>query len=274
MTTRRELDTRLRTLDELAEILSSLKTLALAETRKLTRLQACQAGVADAVERTAADFFRYYRNIPALDGQTAVVVAVGSERGFVGDFNKRIIAAWPREARMLAVGQRLYNQCQGDARLAGWLEGAVVAAEVEPTLDRLIESINELNESQGRLRIGAIHNMPGEADVRLAPIFPPFRGRDCVPAAGYPPRLYLKPSEFLRELLKHYLFATFRAVLLDSLLAENEARMQHLENAVRRLEEQQASLTRHRQLLRQEEITQEIEMILLSAEVVGIDVDR
>jgi F-type H+-transporting ATPase subunit gamma len=49
-------------------------------------------------------------------------------------------------------------------------------------------------------------------------------------------------------------------------MAENQRRMQHMDAAVRRLELTCADLLRRRNILRQEEITEEIEVIMLSVE--------
>ena len=56
--------------------------------------------------------------------------------------------------------------------------------------------------------------------------------------------------------------------VLYPLMAENRRRMQHLEGAIRRLEERTSELALKRNALRQEEITEEIEVILLSARAV------
>ena len=49
--------------------------------------------------------------------------------------------------------------------------------------------------------------------------------------------------------------------------AENQQRVRHLEGAVERLDDQLGTLERRRHRLRQEEITEEIEVILLNADV-------
>ncbi len=49
-------------------------------------------------------------------------------------------------------------------------------------------------------------------------------------------------------------------------MAENQRRIQHLEGAIQRLEEKNENLARKSRTLRQEEITEEIEVILLSVE--------
>jgi len=86
------------------------------------------------------------------------------------------------------------------------------------------------------------------------------------PSTGYPPLLNLAPEAFLAELLDHYLFAALREMFYTSLTAENHQRMEHLQRPLDRLEQQTAELGLKCNTLRQEEITEEIEVTLLSAE--------
>ena len=64
----------------------------------------------------------------------------------------------------------------------------------------------------------------------------------------------------------HYLFAVLHEIFYISLMAENQRRLQHLEGAVKHLDDETVNLRRKSQIYRQEEITEEIEVILLNAE--------
>jgi F-type H+-transporting ATPase subunit gamma len=55
-------------------------------------------------------------------------------------------------------------------------------------------------------------------------------------------------------------------ILFDSLMTENTLCVQHLDAAVKHLDDRDIVLERRCNALRQEEITEEIEIILLSAE--------
>jgi F-type H+-transporting ATPase subunit gamma len=66
------------------------------------------------------------------------------------------------------------------------------------------------------------------------------------------------------ELVDQYLFAALHELLYTSLMAENQQRVMHLESAVRHLDEELSELNRQINILRQEEITEEIEVLLLS----------
>jgi F-type H+-transporting ATPase subunit gamma len=74
----------------------------------------------------------------------------------------------------------------------------------------------------------------------------------------------------LLDLAEHYLLACLHEILYTSLLVENQSRVTHLTDAVNHLDDKLASLAHQSNALRQEEITEEIEVILLnSAEIVG-----
>jgi F-type H+-transporting ATPase subunit gamma len=86
---------------------------------------------------------------------------------------------------------------------------------------------------------------------------------------GFPPRLTLTPPEFFGELLEQALLLALQEAFSVSLIAENRRRLEHMDGALRRLDDITAQLARRMNASRQEEITQEIEVIMLSAEAVA-----
>ena len=64
--------------------------------------------------------------------------------------------------------------------------------------------------------------------------------------------------------MDHTLLAALQALLYSSLMAEHPHRLRHLEGALHRIDERTRTLTLRRNLGRQEEITEEIELILLN----------
>lgn len=77
--------------------------------------------------------------------------------------------------------------------------------------------------------------------------------------------MQLPPAALLAAITEHYLLAVLQGMLSASLLAENQRRVTHLEGAIRHLDTQSADLARRSNALRQEEIVEEIEVVLLSA---------
>ena len=81
--------------------------------------------------------------------------------------------------------------------------------------------------------------------------------------------LNLEPLQVLSQLTDQYLFAALHEVFYASLMAENRNRLEHMDNAIRRLEKDVAKLRLRYNALRQEEIIEEIEIIMLSAEALS-----
>ncbi len=102
-------------------------------------------------------------------------------------------------------------------------------------------------------------------------VFQPFRQfDDKIAHFGHAPLLNLSPPSFLTELVDHYLFAALHELFYSSLMAENTLRLQHMDNAIHRIEKDSMELSSKKSRLRQEEITEEIEVIMLSAEAMKL----
>lgn len=66
----------------------------------------------------------------------------------------------------------------------------------------------------------------------------------------------------------HYLYAALNEVLYSSLMAENQQRHAHMDSALNKLDEDCAQLRLAYNAQRQEDITEEIEVLLLSADLI------
>lgn len=267
MSRRVGLRTQLRTLTEIGEIMSSMKTLAQIETRKLGQAQALQAQVAEAVARVAEDFRSFHPEAVPVAGLVPVTLVIGSERGFVGDYNQSLIAAAPDAAGVIAVGARLAQRWGEDPRVLARLAGPSSTEELDAVIGEVVRVVGELARTRGPLEISVLNHAPEQPEPARETLFPPYR--DAAPAArhGTPPRLNLGPQEFLLALLDHYLLSVLQSRFSSALMAENQRRILHLDGALRRLDERRESLSRRSQQLRQEEITEEIELIVQNAEL-------
>ena len=146
-----------------------------------------------------------------------------------------------------------------------FIDGANVAEEVEQTLTQIINNLLGLRTQDGTMALSVFYHEPVKDEIVTTQVLPPFeQSRKSAPLFAHPPLLNLRPEAFLVELIDHYLFAALHQILYVSLMAENQHRVQHLEGAVHHLEEKSADLLRRCNTLRQEEIIEEIEVILLS----------
>lgn len=279
MSKRRDLERHLHGLDEIKDIMNAMKNLALMETHKLTRVLATQQRVVASLGAAAADFLSFHPHLLTGGEPTRdVYLLVGSERGFCGDFNETLLRALAAhagaagDAALIAIGSRLAARLADDPRVVARLDGPSVLEEVEAILLRLMETLNDWQVAQSPrrpLRLTVFHHQAGDADVTLS-VLEPFKQFEVAkPGFAYEPLLNLDPPLFLTGLAEHYLFAVLHEFFYGSLMAENQRRMQHMDYAVRRLEQQSTELLRKCNSLRQEEITEEIEVIMLSVGAPG-----
>jgi F-type H+-transporting ATPase subunit gamma len=272
-----ELTRRHARLQDISGIMTAMKSLSLVETRKLARFIGHQQRMLANIEAAAADFLQFHPDAGVNDAQdgAAVLVLIGSERGFCGNFNERIVQALNRlppehrEASLLVVGQRLSVRMAAQTRVVARgvarVGGATVTEDVPLVLDRLIDALHELRPKTAVGRVALLclgHD--GRGEPALSQLLPPPQPR-MPQARADPPRLLLAPAVFHGELLDQYLLTALYGQLYTSLAAESHQRLAHMEHALDRLDQTLARLALRRNALRQERIVEEIEVMLSCA---------
>ena len=264
-----ELSQRYARLQEISGIMTAMKSLSLVETRKLARFIGHQRRMLANIEAAAADFLSFFPVASAADTQPAILLLIGSERGFCGNFNERVLAALdalpggqPVPA-LVVVGSRLGAKLEFHPGVVARLDGPTVTEDVPAVLNRLMDALHTASRQLSG-DVAALFSLAHEAEgepalKRLLPFDPP-------PALhlAHPPCLQLAPPEFFAELLDQYLLAALYGLLYEALAAENRQRLAHMEHALDRLDETIGRLALKRNALRQEKIVEEIEVILSS----------
>ena len=280
MSRRRNLEQQRQRLDETREIMNSMKALAFMETRKLANFINAQREVVRHIHRVAEDFFSFYPSTlpsPPLCSQT-VFLLLGSERGFCGGFNESLLTALSSERieqesegrqqheRIIAIGAKLYGLLDAEKYQFSCLNGVSVVEDIESTLIEIVDTLKYLQEQNTGLSLRILYHDPDHQEVISTQILPPFESLHHIHQQfTFPPQLNVRPQEFCRDLIDRYLYSILHETLYLSLMAENQRRFTHLESAVQQLDDKAAGLLRRSNTLRQEEITEEIEIILLSA---------
>lgn len=277
MSLSRELQSHITQLKEIRSILNAMKNLAFMEIHKLLRFKTMQGQAVANIERAALDFLDFYPGLATTDDNAEqLCILLGAERGFCGDFNESLINAIASKAYtgIIAVGSRLYNRLEGiSPEVIATLEGANVAEEVPAIINRLIDTISSLhdggatNKVISTFELTVVYHDNATNQISQRQVLPPFpQVNERTFHYVNPPVLNLEPGEFFADLVDHYLFAVLHEIFYLSLMAENHRRLQHLEGAVNHLDDETVKLQRKSQIYRQEEITEEIEVILLNAE--------
>lgn len=279
MSRRAQTHRHMEMLGDIGGIMGAMKNISVMETHKLARFLAHQHRVLASIEAAAADLLQHHPDIGALTAPRAssVVVAIGSQRGFCGDFNETmahaIRAHWSRaageSAGVVVVGRRLATRLGKDPRILVSLDGPGVVEEVQPVLVRLMNALSEIQGRQewiGPLPVTVYAHREGENEPGERSILPAPNSTRAAARFSHPPLLHGEPSVFFTELTRHYLWAQMHDVFYGSLMAENRRRLQHMEGAMQRMDERIEKLRRNYNRLRQEEITEEIEVIMLSSD--------
>lgn len=273
MSRRHILRRRMKTLGEIASILESMRTLAVIESHRLTRSVECQRHLEAALRSTAEELLGHYPALLPVEPAASAWLVVGSERGFCGDFNSRLRAILEQRRSpggpVIVVGSRIGAEFPVDVPLYRQLPGPLTADETAERLPALIDTVNQLIESHGPLRITALHHADDAETVMETRIVPPFGRPFAKSERPYPPLLYQTPDDVFRHLVEHYLFAVLHWLFDRSLLSEHQYRIRHLDGATRRIEDTLETLRSGNNRLRQEEITEELQVILLGAETLS-----
>lgn len=277
MSKRRDMETHIRSLGEISGIMSAMKNLAVMETQKLTRLLVAQERLVSSMRAAGTDFLTFYPEaLPSAEPGRPIYLIIGSERGFCGDYNEKVLASvharlqvvGEKDPLLLAVGRKLAARVSDNRYVAERLEGVSVAEEVPSVMTRVMDHVHRLQRQDGSGRPVSItvvshDSETGGVNTQTLRPFEMSSGR----TAGFadPPLLNVAPRVFLAELIDLYLFSLLHKIFYSALMAENRARMSHLEGAIQRLDRETGELELKRNLLRQEEITEEIELLMLSA---------
>lgn len=277
MSRRRDLEQHRHSLDEIRDIMNSMKNLSYMETRRISTFLETQHNMVKHIETVAADFLSFYPETLTESTETAVGVEVylliGAERGFCGDFNHALLRHFKSlqpmrnedKLRLICVGHKLKPLLENDRQPISFIDGASVAEEVDNVLNQIVSQLATIQHNSGPLNLTVLYH-GDEHKVTQQQLLPPFQNiAHQQPQATLAPVLNIGPGEFLLDLSYQYLFVALYEILYSSLMAENRQRMSHLEGAVRHMDKQSIEMQRQSNVLRQEEIIEEIEVILLSA---------
>ncbi len=270
-------------LDDINNIMKAMKNHALFEINKMTKYISTQDNSINTIKEVGRDFFKFYPAYFEMLEETAPVICllIGSERGFCGNFNDIIIQQLrafeennpDKELKLIIVGRKLAVSLAGDPRIIREMAGYETAEEIPGvilTLVNTLEAISlELNIKQHPALWRFFFNTSSNDRMETATL-QPFVEFAMVDDhhLSFSPILNVSAERFVFEFINHYLLSTLYFVFYRSFITENYQRLHHLDNALGRLENNIKQMTQHLNMVRQEDITQEIEVIMLSVEAI------
>ena len=158
----------------------------------------------------------------------------------------------------MLVGSRLADAWSGDAAAA--MAGAGFADEVQNILADLVATLTPLMLGNPALSLLYLTDA-GPVHQNLLPAPQP---RVRATRRSHPLQINLPPRQLHAALIDQFRIRP-RLRPLRRAAARNQLRLEHMEQARQRIDEQLEDLARRSNRARQEEITEEIEIILLSS---------
>ena len=260
-----------QSLSDIGELVGALRNIALVEIRRIEGFVQAQHHATAIIEAAYADFVQdhaaWLQDPAAVD---EVWCVIGSERGFCGDLNRQLIDATRARrpalaGRLVLVGSQLAQAWTEEGDGITTLAGARFADEVRQVLLSLIATLTPLLQGRGTAAVGLRLLYLQEQGVTERRLLPAPLPRQAQPRRSHPVRLLLPVTAYLEALLAQWLSSALTDALYIALLHENQLRLEHMEQARRRIDERLDALARRSNRARQDEITEEIEVILLTA---------
>lgn len=283
MSKRIKLKEHLHSLDEISNIMTAMKNLALIEINKIARFIAMQERVTRTVKAVGRDFLSHYPNLLTRiqSDKPSIYILIGSERGFCAGFNDNIIHKLSlinqtqslEQPKLIVVGRKLAMKMAGDDRVTQVIDGANSAEEISDVIFKLIQSVEQIASTKDRTPYPGhwliIFNEEIENHIEATTLQPFLEfSTEKKPVYSLPPILNVSDTELFTAFSERYLFSLLYSIFYNSYFAESNQRLHHLDNALDRLDKQKLSLTHNINIIRQEEITEEIEVIMLSTEAI------
>jgi F-type H+-transporting ATPase subunit gamma len=273
MSKHEKISNHISSLSEISNIVNAMKNLSLMEISKITKYLSYQQKVVDSLALAANDFFNFHPQLLSTlhSKEIPTYIIIGSERGFCGNFNELVINKFKEldhsnttsNANYIIVGQKLASKFSSSINQPKIITGANDAEEIHTVIYNLI---NEIGTS---INWNIIYNEQVN-DIISTKSYQPFAffHKNLSQEFAFPPLLNLTPNEFLAEFINYFLFAALYQIFYKSFMIENDQRLKHMQGALEWLDKSKNKLNILMNELRQEEITEEIENIMLSAQAI------
>jgi F-type H+-transporting ATPase subunit gamma len=272
-----DLQARIHSLGELESVVAALRSVSAARVQQAH-------GVLDAIRQytvvlqdaLGAALLR----VPIPEGETAppgaggFVVAFGSEHGFVGGFNERLLTHAAIELRngaeLFVIGSRANLAATERGDRVTW--SAPMASQVLGVDEVALRVAEELGRRRDVSRVVLVYTRSsGGATWRIVTeTLMPFDLRAYAPRQSNvtPPLSNLEPEALVDGLVEEMLFAQLAHAATESFASENSARLVSMESAADNVSGKLDELHRVEHELRQEEITTELLDVVTGAAAV------
>jgi len=263
-----EVRARLATMNELEEVLGAMRGMAAARIQQGERAQAAAREYADRIGAAFASLTGESRSVlppdPPSRERESLVVALCTERGFVGALNERTLRAateTPKPCQLCIVGARGHALAREQGLTATNI-GSMPShlGGIGDTADQVGALVLERSRSTDGLSVEVVHpKRTATGDIvierrRVLPLDLPSSGR----GDALPPITMLPAPLLMAQIAGEYIHARLFEFVAESFAAANAASLEVLQAAHTHLDDMLVDLHRSENVLRQDEITAEV----------------
>lgn len=230
---------------------------------------------------------------PASRPGLLIAIVVTSDQGLCGAFHHRITAyaraflqrEAPQKAHrgVITVGYRGWEKMRAAGEnILAYCDGASSIEAIPPLVTQVLLALEDALRSPQPGRLVVICNRPdngkGYRETHFQ-LYPPDLRRWAALPPGEPPfrtlpRHDLSPRELLQILVREQLYVDLLKALVDSFVAENQARLGAMRTATDNIQERLAELQAEYRRQRQEWVTQELMDVMGGVEALRAPVDQ
>lgn len=265
------LKNKLNALKDIKDIVSSMKAFAnftIQKSKKeLPYVREYQNSVEDSIAYMIT-LFPELKELKRVSGKSLYVL-FGSEEGLCGAFNEKIFAFIEQEIEddyLIVVGRKANDEAVERKLNILWAtDGASKIESIQNRVTDLAYYLGNLYEREDIENLFLVYaklinntTFIVKKEKILPPDFEKFEKYIKVKE----PLLYLDKHEILDDLIEEYLLISLYRAFIESISSENQARLQNMQNAEQHIKKLSIDLHEELNILRQEEITNELMEII------------
>jgi len=274
----------INSLTDISDIMNAMKYLSIMESNKLSRYIQHQKRAMRSIELAADDFLHFHPELLSKSKpKSHIIVVIGSERGFCGNYNEVLYQKVQRNSEVensnlqttiITIGYKLHNKFEQHSQSHKALSGPRLVEEIPEIISELVASIDTKLDDQHEVQLTVLYHLESKPEPQFQKVLPAFQNFDSNQVTyKTPPLTYLSNTALFYSLVDEYLFAMLNQIFYSAFMSENQYRIRHMDNSLNKLTEKISGLSLKRNEYRQEEITEELEVIMLSANIIESDVE-
>ncbi len=281
MAQERELTTRIRSLDELAEIVTAIRAIAASQMQQALKSSAAIGRYSELIRTALSDAASLLSADETISPKAANggQVLFGAEHGLCGGFNQQLLREIEPYSQQQAekhffivVGSRAARLC----RERGLQPDVAVPmathyAGVTGTAHGVAADLFHMFSTRQVARVELFYAMHvGQAlKVQRQQLLPLDLPREKPRSPQSPPIINVRPRQLLDGMISEYLFAALENAAMQSFFSENFARFRTMEAAHQNIRKKSSDLTTLARRMRQEAVTSEILELISGAEALS-----